>query len=335
MTSPAAAATKGRPLSARVSRIVAHFEKYGTYVARLISDIVLRFPFESAVIFVLTTSGIGLIGAGFVCALQFLKSLGASEPLTVWGREVPIQNTELLFPISVGVGALFVIGALLQYAGRRKTIELMGKYERLCIVHAVSGVSRVVVPLSLPSGVTIGPHEIDSFIGRVPRVCGRLAVIMFSVVQDIVILLFALSAIFYINPSLSLVVLGTVALAAPFLYANNLYAIAQTKRFDRMAKPAMTCKRGMIDDVMKHLTPLPPDSASLSSDLSSGPLDEHIRAFGGLLLSLERSTLVTTVLAGILFLEVFLLMGNQLSEDDTAWVSLLGFVVALRFFAMG
>ena len=334
LTSPAAAERKSRPLPARVLRIAAHFQKYRTYVARLISDIVLRFRFESAIIFVLTTSGIALIGAGFVSALQFLKSLGAGEPLTVWGREVPIQNAELLFPISVGVGALFAIGALLQYVGRRKTIALMGKYERLCIARTVSGVSRVVVPLSLPSGVTIGPREIGSFIGRIPRVCGRLTMIMFSVVRDIVIFLFALGGIFYINPSLSLIVLGTVVLAAPFLYSNNLYAIAQTKRFDRAAKPAMTRKRGMLDDVMKHLTPLPPDSGSLSSHLSSGPLDEHIRAFGGRLLSLERSILITTILAGILFLEIVLLMGSQLSEDDTAWANLLGFVVALQFFAL-
>ena len=310
------------------------FEKYRTYVARLISDIVLRFRFESAIIFVLTTSGIALIGAGFVFALQFLKSLGAGEPLTVWGREVPIQNAELLLPISVGVGALFAIGALLQYVGRRKTIALMGKYERLCIARTVSGVSRVVIPLSLPSGVTIGPSEIGLFIRRVPRVCGRLTMILFSVVRDIVIFLFALGGIFYINPWLSLIVLATVVLAAPFLYSNNLYAITQTKRFDRAAKPASTCKLGMLEDVMKHLTPLPPDSGSLSSHLSSGPLDEHIRAFGGRLLSLERSTLITTILAGILFLEVVLLMGSQLSEDDTAWASLLGFVVALQFFAL-
>ena len=329
-----ATSLKTLALAPRASRVMGHFDKYRTYLSRLTRDIVFRFWVESVAIFTLTTVGIALIGAGFVSALQLLKSLGAGEPLVLLGTEISISSTAVLVPMSVGVGALFAVGAILQYLGRRKTFTLIGKYERSCIARTIAGVSRSAVPMTLPGGVQIGAAEFAAFLAKTPRVCSRLAMILFSVLRDIVIFAFSLAGIFYINPGLSVIVLATLAMAAPFLYSNNLYAVGQTRRFDRAARPAMARKRHLLEDALQSPQSLTDDSRELGKNLWGGPIDDVIRAFGGRLLSLERSMLITTLLAGVLFLEILLLMGSQLPEDDAVWASLLGFVVALQFFAI-
>jgi len=96
----------------------------------------------------------------------------------------------------------------------------------------------------------------------------------------------------------------------------------------------MVRKRQLLEDALQSPQPLTDDSHELGKHLLSGPIDDVIRAFGGRLLSLERSILITTLLAGVLFLEILLLMGSQLPDDDAVWANLLGFVVALQFFAI-
>lgn len=314
-------------------KFIETIRQYSATLKLMASDSVWRFKKES--FFILLA---GFLGTSFqlltiALAIYYAHTLEKGGMVKLLGYEFQARTSiVLLFLLGTGVFLFLLLSAWLIYFSKAKTIALMRKYEAFCS-------KRILSLFGSSLKVWVPPNQSfadNRTISRIVRIDSRnnsrsLGILLVTVVPAMT-LFAAVFTLFYINISLTCLMIVFFGIASFFQYKINIVGVRNSTRMENSTRGA-TLEYNQIIQRQKGISiPLSRNEFWFEKELfSSGKIKRYIDAYLGRRKVLESSHLVSNILFAITIFVLFLIMGSRIILKADNWSSLIIYLIALRF----
>jgi hypothetical protein len=254
-------------------------------------------------------------------AYHYASAVESGEAVRVAGFVLqPRTSPELLAGTAVAVLLLVVVSALLVMRGRLEGARVALDYAAYCSDRAYALASSLPAPWR---------HEVlrrhRGFVDLAhgdAKVCGVVLRMLLYAMTPLATLVLAAGALFVVNTPLTLLVLGILAVATPFLRRASIHGAAQRARLQLQAPEFSRQRRLLQERVFGSPTPVAP--ADIGRAMRHAMLGQQH--------AMESGKLIAQVAIGCALFVVLVIQGGATLSQESNWSALLAYVVALSFF---
>lgn len=306
--------------------------QYGILIRWLLSDSLWRFRGSSVLTFASGFFGVSfqIVAVGQV--LFYAKLMEGGEAQTILGYEFEARDSlRVLVLWAFGALVSLLISAWLIYFSRANALRLARRYEEFCAKRVLS-LAGSSLKLWTESGNGVGTDRSILMIARADsRYCGVTIRLLLNLVTPAVTSLFAITAIIYINPILTFMILGIVAVSAIFQYRVNVTSVRHSHNLEKYARDVGREYYKIIKQQQWTAVPLPEEDPLLKEIFVSTKVKKYMDAFEGRRKSLESSHLVSNILLATAVFMIMITLGSSIIIHGEGWGRLIIYLVALRF----
>jgi hypothetical protein len=302
---------------ARYRRVVRWFaqDAYGRFRRRLLLIIVFS---------VLAMGGLmGALGVIFF----YVRALEDGAVFVYGGYEIVARDSALLLVAAASTGlVLFILSFIFRYAAILQALEIGRAYEGFCSRRAIALV-----------GAHGGRPEADAWADHArlliqsdPRFCARVARVTVNMILPVIAFAATFTVLIWLDPWLTILVIGLLAAALPFLYVVNVRGARNSMAMEKRAKAASDRKRELVALNTERGEPLDPESPEMSRPFRRGPIARHLDSYVGRLRANHNSELVTNTVMGISVVVILASKGSDILATGKGWGELAVYMAALR-----
>lgn len=271
--------------------------------------------------------------AALSLTVWYIRALQVSDEVVILGKVFEPRH-------SLGLLIFVALSALLALLGTTVLGYLSGtseiRFRRLYGVHAAQ---RALVRLSQSNVVWAPPDQdfaTDADVIRASRmdsrVSGIVATKLIRSIDPMIIFVFSLAALLYIDWMLTSIFVLLLAGATAFLYRTTIGGARATKRLEETSPGASKIYREALGRARGVPSPFPDDDRWLEERVFADPvMRDYLDAFEGRLRAAEHSRLITGVVYAVALIVAFGGIGSRMLVGQASWEHLVAYLAALRF----
>jgi hypothetical protein len=319
-----------RILVDRVNRARVQFPEYKSALSWLLLDLFHSFPWIIIKITSFSLLGATLRGVTLAGAIKYIHILEKDRSFTLVGIDFMPREWKIIILATFLLFLLMSISAWLLYRARVVVSGLISSYQE-CLLKRILGLFGPVVPDQRAPKDTSGALKLIS--GTVARDAQRLAMVtrfLGQSLSSLVIFMYGFPIILYIDPLLTLLLIGLVVVFLPLFYRANVMAYRSNLMARRSGSGANQAFIALMEDVKDFQGISIQHEEEINNAFKGGDLKEKLDALPFFLRSKAMTEFWSNILLG---LSVSLVVAVQVPEalfGDMDWSLLIAYVIFLK-----
>lgn len=315
--------------AARRSRLWRAGSRYASAVRWLALTLWAAFRWRVVGALAAAQTGVIVVGAALSLSLHYFQQLERGGVLRLRGLVLPARDeTTLTIVVIVVLVVLLAGGGILFYAQRSivsMAVEL-NHHVRMNIALAYGG------ELPAPSD-----WHSDRAVWRAlwllqTRDARRTAIVARGLLRNTVHLGIAVAgtaALFYLEPRMTVLFLGVMAVALGAYYRTNAESARATRRYEAVAPGTRKSLRRLLPSLQTLAQPSP-DRAELEAALGREAITEETDAFRDRFGAHIHSELLGFIVMGVVLAGLTTFMGREALAGTMPWTRLIAYMLVLR-----
>lgn len=275
-------------------------------------------------------AGVTMQGAALALLLYYANLMEENRTLAVKALaiEVASRDQSTFLVAMVAVGLILLASAGLIFLGNMKTIRLAVAFAGHCSRRTMALESARPPMDQAPSGAAY-PKKIP---GRATGLVGIARGVrpLLRVVNPLMLFIYSLAVLFYIDWLLTLIVAVIIAPSMLLHYKVNYLAAQNQKRLGRARERAHKAIVGLLDDLAFAPRLHASEAARLQSAYHDDRIDELNRRYSFRIAAQPYSQVVSDVVIAVVAVGITARLGSLALSGLLSWSSFLGFLVFAR-----
>ncbi|MCI0363941.1 MAG: hypothetical protein L0Y44_14830 [Phycisphaerales bacterium] len=312
--------------------ILQQLRTYLNRVAWIALDAVRRFRFAIVAVTILDIIGV-LSGAAMLGGIVLLvKNAETPDPLVVWGISIPsVQNVPRMLAFAAVLAALGLLSAVSAYATKWLIGRIVIQYHNRCVKRLLQIVADPGCR-GWQSAVEGPPYKaIIQLTGGDCRIISAALRHLLGIILPLATFLFATTALFVLDPLITLVLLPLAGLYIVPFYLINRGVARQQREFIRVNR---TARGGLVEAIKNALAAgqhIDPAQQEPQACLSTQHWKRSEDLFCKRKLADDRMHLLNATFFVICLLGLFGFFAIQMHDGGGSWAAFLMYLVSLRF----
>jgi hypothetical protein len=314
----------------RVNEARTHFPEYSSALFWLIRDLFMAFPWTMISLVAFSMAGASLQGFALVGAIKYVSFLERNVEITVAGMSFAARSGEVLILASFAFFVLLCFSAWLLYMGGVTASRLIAGYQIHLLKRAVSLFGTVVPGAANPKSSSEALQLISRTVMQDVQKSGMLVRFMASIPPNIIMLLYAVPILVYIDLGLTLLLLCVVVLFLPLFYQANVMAYESDLMSKRSGKGATQTIVSLMEDIKDFQYISPRQLKAINKAFNKGELKDKMNFMPVYFISISRTDLWSNILLGLCVSLVIVIQVPASMSGATTWASLIAYLTFLR-----
>lgn len=312
----------------------AFIESTRTYLfifGKLLLDSLYRFKWNTVIIITGGVLGSFIFIGSMAQIIIYTKALGNDTLINVLGYSLQPRSAKIFVLFSISVLLFWVIGSLLIFYSNSRTLKFIIKYEtfcakRICLILAC--MNGLITPGNYTS---YGNQYTSKLLSRDPRFLGRTIRLLIKLLQPGCILLLAMASLFYINFSLSVLIVITLSISLFFHYKNNRRGALHHRAMEDTGVNRSMFIKEIKTFAIRKKTCSSNFKLMLDDSFRTGALHSNQQHYRGRFQVLENALLINNLTLIILLTLVLIVLGRNAFASGEGWGGLIVYIIALRY----
>lgn len=315
----------------KISRARDQFPKYRSALTWLISDLFQSFPWPTIKITTFSMIGAALRGVALGGAVKYLHILEENSSFDVAGVHLMPREIRMLV---LGTFFLFLIMCLsswLLFLTKIILARLMKDYQKRILIQTLDLFGGLIPPSVVPpKGVAEALRIISGTVAKDAQELAKGTRFLGGTLSSVVVLMYGFPIIFYIDPVLTLILIGLACLFLPLFYQSNILAYRSILMTRRSGPGSNLALIGLMDK-LKHFRHISHQhSEEIKNSFNDGDLNEKLASYPFFLRSKALSDFWSNILLGLSVTTVLVAKVPSALSGDADWVSIVSYLVFLK-----
>ena len=297
----------------------------------LLDDVLSRYRFDVFSIVALYVISLAMKLAAFVALSKYVHLLSSSEEiyLPLIGAVQPAQSYYALAAASIGSLLCFVLSSTTKYVADVRLLRTAGRYEIFCTRRAVELVAIHGDHKRLQKWGTLFPKLVNTY----PRYCSLVFRLIVRLILPILTALITLGGLFYLDGTLTLILIILTVLCVPFLYRISVRGARYSRELEEQAKAVGAIKRSLVSRLAETARAQGKDltDRDIEGVFADAPLlEKSVGSYVGRLKVTEESNFLTGILMGASIFAILLYKGLEILSAAHGWALIVVYFIVLR-----
>lgn len=309
---------------------MAHFPEYRSAVFWTMQDLFRAFPWAMIKLTGFSMLGATLRGAALAGAVKYVSILEKGTPLTLAGMSFAVREGRIILLAVLFLLLIMALSAWLLYLARAVVAGLVGDYQAYLLKRTLTLFGAVVPGQAAPKSGSEALGFISRTAAKDAQRMIMLARFLGQALPSLIILMYAFPVIVYLDPLLTVLLLGLTGLFLPFFYQANIMAYKSNLMARRSGSGANKALIDLMEEVKDFQYISVDHNRTIERSFRRGDLRQKVNSLPVFLRSIARTEFWSNIL---LSLGVSLVLAVQVPaalSGETTWSLLLAYLLFLR-----
>lgn len=314
----------------RFRRARAHFPEYRSALFWTLRDMAVAFPWSMTKLASFSMLGAALQGAALGGAVKYVQLLESGRAVRFVGITFGSGDGQSLLPAILVLFFMMSLSAWLLYQARNVIARLVADYQEHLLKRSLSLFGSVVPGQAAPKDAGEALNWISKTVVKDAQRMIMLARFLGQALTGLVTAGYAFPVIVYLDPLLTLMLLGLVVLFLPLFYRANIMAYKSNLMSQRSTAGANKTLLSLMEELKDFQCISPQQEKAINQSFRRGDLRERMNFLPVFLRSIALTDLWSNIL---LSLSVSLVIAVQVPAalaEESSWSLLLAYLVFLR-----
>jgi ABC-type multidrug transport system fused ATPase/permease subunit len=314
----------------RVRRAMDHFPEYRSAVFWTMQDLFRAFPWAMIKLTAFSMLGATLRGAALAGAIKYLSILEKGAPLNLAGMNFAVREGRIIILAVFFLFAAMSLSAWLLYLARSVIADLVADYQVYLLKRALTLFGPVVPEKMAPKDSSEALQFVSSTVTKDAQQMIMLARFLGQALPSLTILMYAFPVIVYINPLLTILLMGLTGLFLPFFYKANIMAYKSNRMARRSGSGANKMLVSLMEDVKDFQYISPQQDRTIERSFKRGDLKDKINSLPVFLRSIAKTEFWSNILLSLSVSLVLAIEVPAALDGETTWALLIAYLLFLR-----
>ncbi len=307
-----------------------HFPEYRSAVLWTMRDLFQAFPWAMMKLTAFSMSGATLRGVALAGAIKYVSILEKGAPMNLAGMNFAVREGRIIILAVFFLFAAMSLSAWLLYLARSVIVGLVADYQVYLLKRALTLFGPVVPGKMAPKSPSEALQFISSTVTRDAQQMVMLARFLGQALPSLTILMYAFPVIVYIDPLLTILLIGLMGAFLPFFYKANIMAYKSNRMARRSGSGANKTLVSLMEDVKDFQYISPQQNRKIERSFRGGDLKEKINSLPVFLRSIAKTEFWSNILLSLSVSLVLAIQAPAAVGGNTTWALLVAYLVFLR-----